>query len=306
MAIVGPGSFFKPHVDTPRSCKNFGSLAVILPTKHEGGTFPLRHRGREWLFNSADLVSPQNTESPRAAFIAFFGDMEHEVTEVKSGYRVTLAYNLYFGDDKSSIVPSPTMLPIDDTEMKVKNLLKELLNNPEFLTNGGLVGFALSHLYPLSSNRSNLCELGKSLKGTDAAIKRAFDSLSLNVSLKTVYTSERARECEVACLLDDIADIYSLTGGIQGDEGILVQLRNSGGLLVYDDSILSLEDPDQLEYLASGEFKDAKPILWLKSMTKRNRLKTPYVGYGNEATLDYVYGEICLVLMVKAYEDRKS
>ena len=112
----------------------FGSLVVVLPTKHEGGTFPLRHDSREWVFNSADLVSPQNTESPRAAFVAFFGDIEYEVTEVISGYRVTLTYNLYFGDDESTtgmtIVPS-TMLPIDDTEVKIKELLISLLNNPK-------------------------------------------------------------------------------------------------------------------------------------------------------------------------------
>ena len=109
----------------------FGSLVVALPTKHVGGTFPLRHNDREWVFDSAKLVSPQNTESPpsRAAFVAFFGDIEHEVTKVESGYRVTLSYNIYFGDDKSTtgIVPSPTtMLPIDDKEVGIKELLKAL------------------------------------------------------------------------------------------------------------------------------------------------------------------------------------
>ena len=69
-AIVGPGSFFKSHVDTPKGFKMFGSLVVVLPTKHEGGSFSLRHHGREWIFNSADIVSPQNSESPRAAFVA--------------------------------------------------------------------------------------------------------------------------------------------------------------------------------------------------------------------------------------------
>ena len=69
-AIVGPGSFFKSHVDTPKGFKMFGSLVVVLPTKHEGGSFSFRHHGREWIFNSADIVSPQNSESLRAAFVA--------------------------------------------------------------------------------------------------------------------------------------------------------------------------------------------------------------------------------------------
>jgi len=31
------GSFFKPHVDTPRSDKMFGSLVIVFPSPHEGG-----------------------------------------------------------------------------------------------------------------------------------------------------------------------------------------------------------------------------------------------------------------------------
>ena len=206
--FVGPGSFFRSHVDTPKSGKMFGSLVVALPTKHEGGTFPLRHNGREWVFNSADLVSPQNTESPRAAFVAFFGDIGHEVAEVKSGYRVTLTYNLYFGDDNSAtgIVPSPpTMLPIDDTEMKIKKSLRALLNNPKFFPDGGFVGFSLPHLYPIaigSRRNTNLLKIGKNSKGKDAAIKRVCDSLSLKISVKTVYNSNIDW---VYCLLDDNA-----------------------------------------------------------------------------------------------------
>ena len=159
-AIVGPGSFFKSHVDTPKSCKMFGSLVVVLPTKHGGGSFPLRHHGREWVFNSADIVSPQKSESPRAAFVAFFGDIDHEVSVVKSGYRVTLTYNLYFGDGKSSIVP-PTI--DDDTEAKIKKSLIALLNNQKFLPDGGLLGIGLSYNIPSTRTPigTNLLNLSK-------------------------------------------------------------------------------------------------------------------------------------------------
>jgi len=36
------------------------------------------------------------------SYAAFYGDVEHEVTEVKSGYRLTLTYNLYFGGSLDS------------------------------------------------------------------------------------------------------------------------------------------------------------------------------------------------------------
>ena len=44
---LGKGSFFKPHVDTPRGEKMFGSLVVVFPTPHEGGALFLRHHGHE-------------------------------------------------------------------------------------------------------------------------------------------------------------------------------------------------------------------------------------------------------------------
>ena len=297
--FVGPGSFFKAHVDTPKSGKMFGSLVVVLPTKHKGGTFPLRHGDREWVFNSADLVSPQNTESPRAAFVAFFGDIRHEVTEVLSGYRVTLTYNLYFGDDNSTtgmIVPSPTVLPINDTEAKIKELLVALLNNPKFLPDGGLVGFGLSHLYPIGSEDNiNLRELGENLKGMDATIKRACDSLSLDVSVKTIYFSE---DKWVYCLLDGIADPGSEA---MEDQDVLEYLQQySGGILVsnYDENRLPRKD---IAYY----FQGVKPISWLRPLAERKQLESAYVAYGNQPSLGFVYGEICLVFPVEAYEDRK-
>ena len=190
------------------------------------------------------------------------------------------------------------MLPIDDREVKIKKLLKALLNNPKFLPDGGLIGFSLSHLYPIGPKQKiDLRELGKNLKGTDAAIKCACDSLSLDVSVKTVYNSELDW---VSCLLDDVAD---LTGFWGNDLGIFVHFQeNYRGLVVFDDK-KSLKEVEEESII---EDQDAKPILWLRPLAKRNPLEAPYVAYGNESTLDYIYGEICLLLKVKTYGDRQT
>ena len=292
-AIVGPGSFFKSHVDTPKGCKMIGFLVVVLPTKHEGGSFSLRHHGREWIFNSADIVSPQNSESPRAAFVAFFGDVEHEVSVVKSGYRVTLTYNLYFGDDKSTIVPSTTLRI---TEAKIKKSLLTLLNDEKFLPDGGLLGIGLTYQYPTNKN-INLDELIESLKGTDAAIKRACDSLSLKASLKIVYNSSEFDG--VACLVDKL----ELNDQVEEDMPFHLQ-ETANGLLVFDSNMEPLSEDELARYGYDG--MDLKPISWLRPLTERNKIETPYVRYGNEeATLDYVYGNICLVIEVETSEDRK-
>lgn len=268
----------------------FGSLVVVLPTEHEGGTLLLRHHGREWTFNSADIVSPQN-----AAFIAFFGDVEHEVSVVNSGYRVTLTYNLYFGDNRSSAF----MLPTSDTEVQIRRSLLTLLNDGKFLPDGGLLGFSLSHLYPINLN-TKLDKLGDSLKGTDAAIKRACNSLSLQVFVKAFVNSWYKET--VACLLADVTGLKKVLNHpeLSDDVAFYLKEHSPSSLIVYD--MMSLKPQDIHEIGCP----DASPILWLKPLTERHQVEAPYVRYGNQATLNYVYGKICLVVKVEPFKNRQT
>jgi hypothetical protein len=55
------GSFFRPHADTPRSDKMFGSLVIVFPSPHEGGALLLRHRGQEWTFDSGEALAAAKT-----------------------------------------------------------------------------------------------------------------------------------------------------------------------------------------------------------------------------------------------------
>ncbi len=80
----------------PRGECMFGSLVIVLPSAHEGGELVLRHGGEEWSFDAAKAI--KDDQGPSIGFVAFFSDVEHEVTMVTSGYRVTLTYNLYFAE----------------------------------------------------------------------------------------------------------------------------------------------------------------------------------------------------------------
>ena len=64
-----------------------GSLVVVFPTPHEGGSLVLRHRGMEDTVDSGALL--KDTQVPSIAYAAFFSDVEHEVTPITSGYRIT-------------------------------------------------------------------------------------------------------------------------------------------------------------------------------------------------------------------------
>lgn len=41
-------------------------------------------------------------------------------------------------------------------------------------------------------------------------------------------------------------------------------------------------------------------VVWVTDITTHNRFPTAYVAYGNEASLQFVYGETCLVVQRSA------
>jgi hypothetical protein len=73
------------------------------------------------------------------------------------------------------------------------------------------------------------------------------------------------------------------------DETITTFLRNEcGGELIID--------------FGTGTPRDhregAVEVLWVTPLTKHAHFKSPYVAYGNEATLGCVYGDVCLMVQV--------
>jgi hypothetical protein len=108
--ILVPGASFKAHKDTPRSKDMFGSIVVVFPTRKEGGKLLPRHGEKEQEFNSAEVVAEQASPVVAyVAYVAFFSDVEREVTPVTSGHRITLTYNLYSGAGfgNEDVTPAP-------------------------------------------------------------------------------------------------------------------------------------------------------------------------------------------------------
>ena len=272
----------------------FASLVVVLPTVHEGGSLIIRHNEKEWTFDSAKAVNTEST--PHAAFVAFFSDVEHEVTPVISGYRVTLTYNLYFKkSDKAD--SSSTVSTFGQTDAELGDALGLLLKSPAFLPDGGVLGFGLAHKYPFNQASTDLSTIGGSLKGTDAAIKRACDTLSLPVAVKAVY---RERWDDSFVLLDHFADF----GTDQIESRLTAYLKKSdAGQVIYNFG----ENPPQTDsWYHPEEDKTAIPMVWVKPLAKANTFISTYMHYGNEASIAYAYGEICLVATVPPAKERNN
>ena len=175
----------------------FGSLVIIYPTVHDGGSLIFREGKKEWTFDSACAVA--GWSGACVAFAAFYSDVDHEVTPVNSGYRITVTYNLRFTD---------IVLPISNPSLGMlsfQSAFEKLLRDPTFLPNGGWLGFGLRHVYPMDVaplgkvthgelkfldyrlKGSVLTFLNHRLKGSDADIQAAAQTLSLEASLWMLY-----------------------------------------------------------------------------------------------------------------------
>ncbi|MFE9924668.1 2OG-Fe(II) oxygenase [Streptomyces sp. NPDC005774] len=85
LLVYGKGQFFLPHQDSEKDDAMVGTLVVSLPSAHTGGELVVEHGGESRVYQAS---------KERLTFVAFYADCRHEVKPVKSGYRVTLTFNL--------------------------------------------------------------------------------------------------------------------------------------------------------------------------------------------------------------------
>ncbi|KAH7381399.1 hypothetical protein DE146DRAFT_773172 [Phaeosphaeria sp. MPI-PUGE-AT-0046c] len=171
-----PSGFFKPHVDTPRSELQFGSLVVCLPCEHEGGQLIVRHQGHTTTFDWSD-------EPNDIKWAAFYSDCEHEVLEVTSGHRITLTYNLYMRRGLGEMAGHCGTL--DARQLPVYKDVRKALATANFMPDGGLLGKYCSHAYA-HATKAAASALPSVLKGSDMVAFEVFRALGIKVFVNPV------------------------------------------------------------------------------------------------------------------------
>lgn len=300
-------SFFKPHKDTPRSDKMFGSLVVIFPTPHEGGALVLREDGREWTFDyAAELAA--SSDSPNIAYVAFFGDIEHEVRPVTSGHRVTLTYNLYFDGAPAArrMQGSAAMTvprSVEDGDARLAVALRELLQDPTLLPQGGLLAFGLRFMYPLK-HEAPLQDMVAHMKGSDAMVVRVCQMLGLDGRLGLVYAEEtwclpydNNPRYDISIVVDRFVD----TEYADDERPFYEQLlREYGGERVRDMGSKPLELETRYAYKSNvKEILPSTEVFWATELTKMNTVKETFLAFGNQADLEHQYGHLAYFVQVK-------
>jgi hypothetical protein len=210
---------------------------------------------------------------------------------VKAGYRVTLTYNLYFGAAHGGHQNgSDEKCMVSARELAFRQALQDLLPNPNFLYGGGFMGFGLQHQYPLDIRAKSFAHLLDCLKGSDAIVKKVCETLSLTCTLQAIYADE---ECEV--MIEHPVDFLSYG---ECENGIEEVLREKGG------TVVSASGDYQNQYVYENAIGD---IWWITPggmKTSLNKIKTVYVAYGNEPSLEYTYGNLVLIVEVGPVNQR--
>lgn len=274
----------------------FASLVVVFPIAHEGGALKIRHDGNAWTVDSATVTAINNTTDPVISYIAFYSDVEHEVTPITSGHRVTLTWNLYFQPavklpDYSPSVPDPFICPkTSESELALKDAFTRSLSDIDFLPKGGHLGFGLHQEYPLDPD-VGLGNLIDCLKGSDAIIQSVCRQLSLRTFLQIVYQDEENNDFAMIDRFFDFPRWESL-------ELISLGIEKEGGRYISEPRPVTVEG---YHYYASPE---ESPLVWVTDLTKYTRTKTAYLAHGNEASVGYAYCTVCLIVQIGPFGNR--
>ena len=282
---------------------------VIYPTLHEGGEHVIRHSDRGLTFDPKSFTVPQSP--PSLAYITFYSDIEREVLKVTSGRMVTVTYNLHLVDPRSeSGASAVTITPVGCSNFQAK--LKGLLTSPEFLPEGGTLGFGLTgqSCYPITFS-TKLEEFASCLKGEDAHVYRTCQDLSLKPLLRIIYDNDDEymyRGPGYGIMVDQMVKgpIYDYGGNFNREVDTYEKalLKEEGGVLV---NIVENVKPDDSPYVADG-WSEGEFITWISPFNTRNRLHdinvTNVHSYKYWVSAQDIYCSPCIIAHVPFASDR--
>ncbi len=137
LLIYKNGGFFLPHRDSEKTDRMVGSLIVALPSQFRGGELTVRHQGSSERIDFADAAGEKS-----ACYAAFYADCEHEVSKVRSGYRLCLAYNLILTTE-----PRKKVAPAKPTDSSPAGMLADAITQWVEKKPAEPLVFALDHHY---------------------------------------------------------------------------------------------------------------------------------------------------------------
>src|SRR6266478_1389532 len=302
---VGKGSFSKSRVEAPPDKNMFGSLVIIFPTPHEGGVLSLRSRAsHEWSFDPSPETS-DITHIPYIGYVVLFKDVEHEVAPVTSGHRVTLTYDLYADDHDGAISMkdqhSEFISPLAN-EQAFHDVFQTLLENREFLADGGTLAFGLMHAYTIGNTFKHVYG---ALKGSDAVVYRTLRALGFDPVLRMYYHEWEPDSVSKtlyghAAVFDKVVDFSDWRWQEQPEYIDVAEFVTwTHGRFVRRDDLQEDEEFDP--------FEGDEEVVWVTPVTTFNRKESVFSSPNERFTLTNVaYGDLCLFVGIGKAGERLS
>jgi 2OG-Fe(II) oxygenase superfamily len=267
LLVYEPGQFFLAHQDSEKDDSMIGTLVVTLPSNYTGGELMVG-RGEEWKAYRG---------SKRAlSAVAFYADCRHEVLKVKSGYRITLTYNL--------LVHGDTSRPEGDaaTITELADLLREHLSTPASRYHYGPATYTPNRLVYLLDHEYTPRGLSWGrLKGADA------DRVAL------LRAAADNADCEAILALADIKTQHSALSSDDDD-----------GYGSWDDNNDEYDDDDGLSSgSGEGEYEIQELI---DSEIALTHWTGPDDGRLEETSLWVAVGEVCASTPTDDLKPRES
>jgi predicted 2-oxoglutarate/Fe(II)-dependent dioxygenase YbiX len=196
LLVYEQNQHFIAHQDSEKDDSMVGTLVVTLPSAFTGGELLVEHNGERSSYQGSRTA---------LSLVAFYADCRHEVLSVKSGYRITLTYNLLLHGDTSR--------PEGDegTVAELADLLGEHFGTPVPRYYGGPAGDPPNRLVYLLDHEYTPRGLNwRRLKGADAS----------RVAL--LRTAADKAGCEAVLAL---ADVKTTHGAFEDDGDYRYQRR---------------------------------------------------------------------------------
>ncbi len=199
LLLYEQGAFFLPHQDSEKASGMFGTLAIVLPSKHSGGDIHLSHDGEERIFRSSERSEYD------CSYAAWYADVTHEVKPVTSGYRLVLIYNL--------IQTNTAVRLLAPTSLCAISMLKAILPYWNDACEEGLEGIPSFLIYKLSHMYTEAALSFASLKGSDHTKFQLLKEASKGQDF-TLYLAHAKKEVwggcdEAECLAYEYYEGYS-------------------------------------------------------------------------------------------------
>ena len=189
LLVYETNQHFLAHQDSEKDDSMVGTLVVTLPSSYAGGELMVGHN-EEWKAYRGSKTA--------LSLVAFYADCRHEVLRVKSGYRITLTYNLLLHGDTSR--------PEGDegTVAELADLLREHFSTPVLRYYGGPTADPPDRLVYLLDHEYTPRALNwRRLKGADgrrvallraAADKAGCEAVLALADIKTTHSAFPADE----------------------------------------------------------------------------------------------------------------